>query len=171
MYRDKRLIQLKMIGFNEGVNFSSRPEHHPHIARPWDAFNIAGKGITDPRIWALPCSSHDNLLNRKKSSLSWYTCQRLLHSTDGILGMSASRSARENSSPWSARPEAVKALVFVSCIWTCALTPAGDRRKSHPVRSLRNRCRCCGGNSALCSRISNCWKIILSTMTSPSRFM
>jgi 4-hydroxythreonine-4-phosphate dehydrogenase len=49
MYHDQGLIPLKMTGFNEGVNFSAglklvrtSPDHGT-------AFDIAGKGIADPR--------------------------------------------------------------------------------------------------------------------------
>jgi 4-phospho-D-threonate 3-dehydrogenase / 4-phospho-D-erythronate 3-dehydrogenase len=67
MYHDQGLIPLKMIGFNEGVNFSAglniirtSPDHGT-------AFNIAGKGIADPRsMGAAVQLARTIVLNRKK---------------------------------------------------------------------------------------------------------
>ena len=67
MYHDQGLIPLKMMGFNEGVNFSAglniirtSPDHGT-------AFNIAGKGIADPRSMnAAAQLARTIVLNRKK---------------------------------------------------------------------------------------------------------
>ncbi len=67
MYHDQGLIPLKMIGFSEGVNFSAglnivrtSPDHGT-------AFNIAGKGLADPRsMGAAVQLARAIVLNRKK---------------------------------------------------------------------------------------------------------
>jgi 4-hydroxythreonine-4-phosphate dehydrogenase len=67
MYHDQGLIPLKMMGFNEGVNFSAglniirtSPDHGT-------AFNIAGKGIADPRSMNAAIQlARTIVLNRKK---------------------------------------------------------------------------------------------------------
>ena len=67
MYHDQGLIPLKMMGFNEGVNFSAglniirtSPDHGT-------AFNIAGKGIADPRSMNAAIKlARTIVLNRKK---------------------------------------------------------------------------------------------------------
>ncbi|HTY09700.1 MAG TPA: 4-hydroxythreonine-4-phosphate dehydrogenase PdxA [Bacteroidota bacterium] len=67
MYHDQGLIPLKMTGFNEGVNFSAglniirtSPDHGT-------AFNIAGKGIADPRSMNAAIQlARTIVLNRKK---------------------------------------------------------------------------------------------------------
>ena len=67
MYHDQGLIPLKMMGFNEGVNFSAglniirtSPDHGT-------AFDIAGKGIADPSSMnAAVQLARTVALNRKK---------------------------------------------------------------------------------------------------------
>ncbi len=67
MYHDQGLIPLKMMGFNEGVNFSAglniirtSPDHGT-------AFDIAGKGIADPRSMnAAVHLARTIVVNRKK---------------------------------------------------------------------------------------------------------
>lgn len=67
MYHDQGLIPLKMSGFNEGVNFSAglkivrtSPDHGT-------AFDIAGKGIADPRSMSAAIQLARTIsINRKK---------------------------------------------------------------------------------------------------------
>lgn len=67
MYHDQGLIPLKMTGFNEGVNFSAglriirtSPDHGT-------AFDIAGKGIADPRSMGAAIQLAKTIaLNRKR---------------------------------------------------------------------------------------------------------